>query len=196
MNHRKLLGLFFVFFFLLGAPVSWADTYKVDKDHTAVSFKIRHLFSNVQGSFRDFEGTVQYDPDKPETWAASGTIQVASIDTNVPERDKHLKSKDFFEVEKFPTISFKTTKVLSSTKESAKIEGLMTMHGVEKPVVLDVEIHGVGADPWGNVRAGFTATTKINRKDFGIVYNQVIDKGQLMLGEEVFITIELEAIKA
>ncbi len=185
-----------VIFSLFLTSASWADTYKVDKDHTSVSFKIRHIFSNVQGSFRDFDGTIEYDPAKPETWSASGTIQVASIDTNVPERDKHLKSKDFFGAEKFPVITFKTTKVVSSTAESAKVEGVLTMHGVEKPVVLDVEIHGVGKDPWGNVRAGFTATTKINRKDFGIIYNQVLDKGQLMIGEEVSITIELEGIKA
>lgn len=194
MNDRKISALFL--FFILLTTTAFADTYKVDKDHTSVGFKIRHLFSNTQGSFRDFEGTVEYDPEKPETWSASGTIQVASIDTNVPERDKHLKNEDFFDVEQFPTISFKTTRVLGATKESAKVEGLMTMHGVEKPIVLDVKILGVGKDPWGNVRAGFTATTTINRKDFGIVYNQILDKGQLMLGEDVAITIELEAIKA
>lgn len=178
------------------STAAFAETYSVDKDHTSVSFKIRHLLSNTTGTFKDFEGKVNYEPGKPETWSAEGTIQVASIDTNVPERDKHLKSKDFFEVEKYPTITFKTTKVLESTAESAKVEGLLTLHGVEKPVVLDVEIHGVAKDPWGNVRAGFTATTKINRKDFGIQYNQVLDQGQLMLGEEVAITIELETIKA
>ena len=196
MKYRKFLGVFLAVFFLSGTHVSWAESYKVDKDHTSVSFKIRHLFSNVQGSFRDFDGTIEYDPDKPETWSANGTIQVDSIDTNVPERDKHLKSKDFFDAAKFPTISFKTTKVTAATKESAKLEGLITIHGVEKPVVLDLEIHGVGKDPWGNVRAGFTATTKINRKDFGIIYNQVLDKGQLMIGEDVMVTLEIEGIKA
>ena len=195
MKHRKSLGAFLVLFFLLGVPAVWADSYKVDKDHTSISFKIRHIFSNVQGSFRDFDGAIEYDPDKPETWSANGTIKVDSIDTNVPERDKHLKSKDFFDAAQFPAISFKTTKVISSTKENAKVEGLITIHGVEKPVVLDVEIHGVGKDPWGNVRAGFTATTKINRKDFDIIYNQVLDKGQLMIGEDVIITLEIEGIK-
>ena len=193
MKLRKFFGLFFIL--MLASQVSWAEAYKVDKDHTSVSFKIRHLFSNVQGSLRDFEGTVEYDPEKPENSSAVGTIQAASIDTNVPERDKHLKSKDFFDVEQFPVIAFKTTKVTAVTKESAKVEGELTIHGITKPVVLDVQIHGAGADPWGNVRAGFTATTKINRKDFGIVWNQVLDKGQLMVGDEVIITIELEAIK-
>ncbi len=182
-------------FTIITAPAVWAETYQVDKDHTSVTFKVRHIFSNTQGTFKDFQGTMQFDPEKPETWSASGTIEAASIDTNVPERDKHLRSKDFFDTEQFPQISFKTTKVIEASKERAKVEGLLTLHGVEKPIVLDVEIHGVGTDPWGNVRAAMTATTKINRKDFGIVYNQVLDKGQLMLGEDVSITIELEGIK-
>ena len=196
MNRKKFLLVFLLFFFFGGISVSWADTYKVDKDHTSVSFKIRHVLSNAQGIFRDFDGVLEFDPAKPETWSANGTIQVKSIDTNVPERDKHLQSKDFFDVAQFPTITFKTTKVSDATKESAKVEGLLTMHGVQKPVVLDVQIHGVAKDPWGNVRAAFTATTKINRKDFGIVYNQVLDQGQLMVGDEVMVTIELEGIKA
>ena len=193
---KKYLTIFLLGICFLTAAPAWADTYKVDKDHTSVSFKIRHLFSNTQGVFKNFEGTIEYDPQKPETWSAAGTIQVDSIDTNSPERDKHLRGKDFFDVEQFPVISFKAGKVLSATEKSAQIEGLLTMHGVQKLVILDVYAHGVGKDPWGNVRAGFTATTTINRKDFGIVYNQVLDKGQLMLGEEVAITIELEAIKA
>ncbi len=191
----KWLALVFLFSLIL-TPAVWAATYQVDKDHTSVTFKIRHLFSNTQGTFKDFEGTMEFDPDKPETWSASGTIKVDSIDTNVPERDKHLKSKDFFDAEKYPVITFKTTKVADATKEGAKVEGLLSMHGVEKPILLDVQVHGVGKDPWGNERAAMTATTKINRKDFGIVYNQVLDKGQLMLGEDVSITIELEGIKA
>ncbi len=196
MNFKKVLFLILGIFCVVSGQPAWADSYKVDKDHTSVSFKIRHLFSNIQGTFRDFEGTVEYDPDKPETWSAAGTIKVDSIDTNEAGRDKHLRSKDFFDTAAFPTITFKTTQVTDATKDSAKVEGLLTMHGLEKPVTLDVQIHGVGSDPWGNVRAGFTATTKINRRDFGIVYNQVLDKGRLMLGEEVFITLELEVIKA
>src|SRR3989338_1839227 len=153
----SMLGL------LVFGGVSQAATYTVDPDHTTVSFKIRHLFSNVQGDFKKFEGTIDYEPGKPETWKTSGSIDAASIDTNVEERDKHLRSGDFFDVEKFPKIEFKTTKVADATDKSlpagqagAKLEGVLTMHGVEKPVVLDLEIHGVGKDPWGDVRAGFT----------------------------------------
>jgi polyisoprenoid-binding protein YceI len=175
---------------------SHAAAYKVDLDHTNVSFKIRHLFSKVQGHFRKFEGTLDYEPGKPESWKTSGTIDVASVDTNVAERDKHLHSADFFDVAKYPTISFKTTKVIESSDTKAKLEGVLTMHGVEKPVVLDVEILGVGKDPWGNVRAAFTVTTKIDRKDFGIVWNEKLESGGVLLGEEVEITLEVEGIAA
>ena len=171
-----------------------ATTYKVDPDHTAVEFKIRHVFSNVKGTFDQFEGTFDYVPDHPEQWKANGTIQTASINTRVEKRDNHLRSKDFFEVEKFPTVSFKSTEVTDVTSTGAKLHGLLTIHGVEKPVVLDVDVHGVAKDPWGNVRAGATATTTINRKDFGLTWNQVLETGQLLVGEEVEITIEVEGI--
>jgi polyisoprenoid-binding protein YceI len=155
---------------------------------------VKHLFSKVQGEFSTFKGTIEYDPDKPETWAAQGEIDAASINTRVAERDKHLRSADFFEVEKYPKITFKTTKVSEATKEHAKVDGLITIHGVEKPVVLDVDIHGVGKDPWGNVRAGFTATTKINRKDFGLTWNQALETGGVLVGDEVEITLEIEGM--
>jgi polyisoprenoid-binding protein YceI len=177
----------------LGSPV-FAANYAVDVDHTSVSFKIRHILSNVQGHFRQFEGTIAYEPGKPETWSAEGVIQAASIDTNVEPRDKHLRSADFFEVEKYPTISFKTVKVIEASDAAAKLEGLLTMHGIEKPVVLDVEIHGVAKDPWGNTRASFTVTTLLNRKDFGLTWNKTLETGQLLVGEEVKITLEVEGI--
>ncbi len=193
MKFKSLFTLLFSTALLTSS--AFAATYNVDVDHTAVTFKVRHLFSQTQGTFKKFDGVIEYEPGKPETWSASGSIDVDSIDTNVPERDKHLKNADFFDTAKFPKITFKSTGVESATETSAKLKGEMTMHGVTKPIVLDVEIHGAGNDPWGNVRAGFTATTKINRKDFGIVYNQVLDKGQLMLGEEVAITLEIEGIQ-
>ena len=171
-----------------------AATYDVDAEHTTVSFKIRHLFSNVQGQFKEFKGVVEYEPGKPETWSASGSIQVASIDTNVKERDKHLQSADFFDAAKYPEITFKTTGVAESTENHAKLNGTLTMRGVEKPVTLDVDIHGVGKDPWGNVRAGFTVTTQLNRKDYGLNWNQALETGQFLVGDEVAVTIELEGI--
>ena len=190
---NKVLALFAMA--ALGASPVWAATYAVDVDHSSVSFKIKHLLSKTQGQFKKFEGTVSYEPGKPESWNAAGTIQIASIDTNVPERDKHLQSPDFFDVAQFPTIEFKTTGVKEATETGAKVEGMLKMHGVEKPVILDVTIGGVATDPWGNTRAAFSATTKINRKDFGMVYNQNLDKGGLLLGEEVGISLEIEGIQ-
>src|SRR3989344_8574923 len=195
---EALMRYKFILFSLLGILVfgntAQAATYKVDPDHSTVSFKIRHLFSNVQGTFNKFEGTIDYEPWKPDTWKTSGTIDAASINTNVEQRDKHLRSTDFFEVEKYPTLVFKSGAVKEAAATTAKLEGVLTMHGVEKPVVLDVAIHGVGKDPWGNVRAGFTATTKINRKEFGLNWNETLETGQLLVGEEVMITIEAEGI--
>jgi polyisoprenoid-binding protein YceI len=183
-----------VFFSFCVSHSVMAATYKVDPDHSTVSFKIRHVFTHVEGWFTQFDGTIDYEPGKPETWKTSGTIQAASIDTRVDKRDTHLRSADFFDVEKYPTITFKSTKVSEATATGAKLEGLLTIHGVEKPVVLNVEIHGVGKDPWGNVRAGFTATTRINRKDFGLTWNEVLETGQVLVGEEVDITLEAEGI--
>ena len=176
------------------SPV-WAATYAVDPDHSSVSFKVKHLLSKTQGRFNQFEGTIEYEPGKPETWAASGTIQAGSIDTNEPKRDQHLKSADFFDAEKYPTILFKSTGVRDATETGAKLEGVFTMHGVEKPLALDVTINGVGQDPWGNTRAAFTATTKLNRRDFGIQWNQKLDQGGFLVGDDVDITLEIEGIR-
>ncbi|MBI3251950.1 MAG: polyisoprenoid-binding protein [Candidatus Omnitrophica bacterium] len=183
------LGLVFL------STAASAATFKVDPDHTTVSFKIRHLFSQVQGEFTEFEGAFDYDAAKPEAWKANGTIKAASINTRVPERDKHLRSADFFDAEKFPTITFKSAKFTDVTAEHAKMEGALAIHGVEKPVTLDVEIHGVGKDPWGNVRAGFTAKTTIDRRDFGLKWNEALETGKFLVGDEVVITLEVEGIQ-
>ncbi len=199
MRHRSFF-LFLLVSFLI-APAAHAANYKVDTDHTSVSFKIRHLFSNVQGQFKTFEGSFDYDPAKPETWKVQGSIDTASIDTNVKERDNHLRSADFFDVQKFPKITFTSTKFTDVTstglpagQAGAKMQGLLNLHGVEKPVVIDVEIHGVGKDPWGNVRSAFTGTLKLNRKDYGLTWNEVLETGQVLVGEEVAITLEVEGI--
>ncbi len=195
MRAVRRFGVLLAGFLLFSlSQTAQAAVYKVDPDHTAVSFKIRHLFSNVTGHFKSFKGEIEYEPGKPETWKTRGSVDVTSIDTNVPERDKHLRSADFFEVEKYPKIEFKSTGVTEATDTGAKLAGLLNIHGIERPVTLDLEIHGVGKDPWGNVRAGFTATTKINRKDFGLSWNQALETGQLLVGEEVVITIEAEGI--
>lgn len=178
----------------LTTGTAYAERYKVDGSHSSVSFKVRHLFSNVQGQFNTYEGYIEFDPQRPDAWKAEGTIDVKSIDTNVDGRDKHLLSADFFAADEFPTISFKMTGVQDATTSGGKVEGLLTIRGVEKPVTLDASFHGVGKDPWGNVRSGFTATTRINRKDFGLNWNETLETGQVLVGEEVDITLEIEGI--
>ncbi|PIQ83161.1 MAG: hypothetical protein COV75_09065 [Candidatus Omnitrophica bacterium CG11_big_fil_rev_8_21_14_0_20_63_9] len=180
---------------LVGSAPAWAATYQIDKDHTTVSFKIRHLFSKVEGVFRDFSGTIDYEPGQPDAWKTEATIQTASIDTRVEKRDNHLRTVDFFDVAQYPTITFKSTKMAEVSGTTAKLHGVLTIRGVQKPVVLDLTIHGVGQDPWGNVRSGFTATTTINRKDFGLTWNQALETGEFLVGDEVEITLEVEGIK-
>jgi polyisoprenoid-binding protein YceI len=176
---------------LLGNTALFAATYKIDETHTAVSFKIRHILTPVQGHFKKFEGTFDYDPEKPEVWKTEATIDAASIDTNVEARDKHLRSADFFDVEKYSILTFKSTGVTDVTSTGAKLNGILNLHGVEKPVTLDLEIHGVVADPWGNTIASFTATTTINRKDFGLAWNKTLETGQFLVGEEVTIVLDV-----
>ncbi|OGX29161.1 MAG: hypothetical protein A3B78_02100 [Omnitrophica WOR_2 bacterium RIFCSPHIGHO2_02_FULL_67_20] len=176
------------------APEAWATTYALDKDHTTVGFKIRHLFSQVQGTFDQFEGSFIYVPGKPEEWRATATIQAGSINTKVDKRDTHLRSADFFDAGQYPAITFTSTTVTDVTATSAKLHGDLTIHGVTKPVVFDLAIHGEGKDPWGNLRSGFTATTTINRKDFSLTWNQALETGQLLVGEEVAITLEIEGL--
>ena len=193
MKGRLVAGVVAAVFLGFASSAS-ATTYEIDKSHTTVAFKIRHLFSFVQGSFRDFSGQFEYTPGSAEGWKAEATVQTTSIDTNVAERDKHLRTADFFDVEKFPTMTFKSTEVTDVTATSAKLHGILTLHGVEKPVVLDVTIHGEGKDPWGNMRSGFSATTTINRKDFGLTWNKAVETGQLLVGEEVQVILEVEGI--
>ena len=191
---RWTIGAMLAAGLLSGSPAAWATTYKIDPNHSTVSFKVRHLVSNVRGMFNQFDGSFTYVPDHPEQWNANATVQAASIDTNVPDRDKHLRSKDFFDVEQYPALTFRSTEVTDVTPTGAKLKGVLSLHGVEKPVVLDLEVHGEGKDPWGNVRSGFTATTKLNRKDFGIVWNKALDAGQVLVGDDVEVIIEIEGV--
>ncbi len=183
-----MLGILFSNSFAYGAA------YTVDKDHSSVGFKIRHLFSYVRGNFGEFEAAIEYEPGKPERWKVTATVQTASINTNAKERDKHLRSADFFDAEKFSTLTFKSTKIENPTEEGGKLHGLLSIHGVEKPVVFDLQIHGAGKDPWGNVQAGFSAATKINRKDFGLTWNQALETGGALVGDEVEINLEIEGM--
>ena len=176
------------------APSAWAKTYAIDPDHTTVEFKIRHLLSFVRGNFDTVEGQFDYVPDHAEQWKVTATVPATSINTRVDKRDEHLRSKDFFDVAQFPNLTFTGTSVTDVTATNAKLHGDLTIHGITQPAVFDVEIHGVANDPWGNERAAFTATTTINRKDFGLTWNKALESGQVLVGEEVEITLEVEGI--
>ena len=192
---RQRIGGLVALGMLVVASPAWAATYTIDPEHSTVSFKIRHLVSRVQGTFNEFSGTFTYVPQHPEQWNAEAVIQTASIDTRVEKRDAHLRTADFLDAAQFPTMTFRTTHITDVTATGAKVHGLLTLHGVEKPVTLDVAVLGEGPDPKGNARAGFTATATINRKDFGIVWNKALDSGQLLVGDEVSITLEVEGIQ-
>ena len=192
--HRRLKCIMLVGLVLCQASIAWATTYAIDPDHTTVSFKIRHLFSKVEGTFDQVEGQFDYVPGHSEQWKAAATIQATSINTRVAPRDKHLRSADFFDVGRYPTMTFTSTEVTDATETSATLHGLLTIRGVAKPVMLDLAFHGEGKDPWGNVRSGFTATTRINRKDFGLTWNQALEAGQLLVGDDVDITLEIEGV--
>ena len=184
---------------LLGSAWSAsAGQFKIDTDHTTVGFRVRHLFTAVDGRFDKYDGTISFDPAKPETATVEGTIDAASVNTNVAERDKHLRSADFFDVDNHPKIKFKSTKVLevAPDKTHGKMAGLLDIRGVEKEVVLDVTFHGQGKDPWGNFKAGFSAATRINRKDFGLKWNDTLETGGLLVGDDVEIRIDVEATGA
>ncbi len=188
---RKLILLSAVL--AVAAPALRAETYDIDTAHSNVGFRIRHLVAKTSGRFTKFSGTIDFTPGKPESWKVSADIDPASINTDNEKRDGHLRNADFFDVEKFPKMAFKSTKVTDVKGDSAKLHGELTMHGVTKPVVLELEVGGTTKDPWGNAKAGFTARGKVNRKEFGMIWNKALDAGSVMLGEEVEVVIDIEA---
>ncbi len=177
------------------AAAAHAADWRVDRSHTTVGFSVSHIFTSVQGRFDRFDGTIVFDPKSPESVVVRATVEAASINTNNAKRDKHLRSDDFFDVEKYPTLSFESTGGVTEMKDNrGKLAGKLTIHGVTKPVVFDVTFRGQGKDPWGNVRAGFAARVDINRKDYGLNWNEVLETGGLLVGEEVEIRIDVEGI--
>lgn len=168
-RRLRLLGIALVASLISNA--SWAADYTVDLSHAFIQFRISHLgYSVLAGRFNDFSGEFSWDKEKPEGSNININVKTASIDTNWAERDKHIRGTDFLDVEKFPEATFKTTKYTGDAS-SGKLEGELTLHGVTKPITLDVQSVGEGDDPWGGYRAGFRATTTIDRTDFGISYD-------------------------
>lgn len=181
---------------LSGAPAARADVYDVDTAHSEVGFQVKHLaISKVNGKFDGFSGWFAFDPADPASWACEATVEVATINTGNTDRDEHLKQDDFFGAADHPQITFKSTGVKMTSKDEGVLMGELTIRGVTKPVEMDLEVHGTATDPWGNEKAGFSASGKINRKDFGLSFNAVMEGGGLVVGDEVKITLEIEGNK-
>jgi polyisoprenoid-binding protein YceI len=191
---RKFAHALFAVAALAAPSLARASAFDIDTAHSAASFSVRHLMvSNVRGDFGKVTGTVDWDG---KAGSVEATIDVSSINTRDEKRDGHLKSPDFFDVAKFPTITFKSTKIAADGKGKLKITGDLTIHGVTKSVVLNVEgPTAESKDPWGNTKIGAAATTKINRKDFGLGWNKALETGGVVVGDEVSITIDLELNK-
>ena len=174
-----------------------AEEYKIDGSHSKAQFSVKHLMvSNVRGEFGKMSGTVVFDEKNPGTTKIDATLDATTINTGVAQRDEHLRGADFFDTAKFPTLTFKS-KSARKTADGLAVTGDLTMHGVTKEVVLNVE--GPSAevkDPWGNQRRGATATAKIKRSDFGLSWNKAVETGGVMVGDDIAITIDVEATRA
>jgi len=176
---------------LAALPVQ-AEIYTIDAGHSEVSFQVRHLVTQVRGKFDEYQGTIDLDPAKLENSKVELRIKAASIDTDLADRDKHLRSEDFFFVDKFPEITFKSETIKATGKDTYDVTGKLTMRGVTKTVTLPVTFLGKVKDPWGNQKAGFATETTLNRKDYGIIWNAALDNGGVVLGDDVKISINLE----
>lgn len=172
------------------------STWTIDPTHSSVEFAVKHLVvATVKGRFRDLEGTIHLDEEEPENSSVSATIDVASIDTDVADRDAHLRSDDFLNAEKHPKITFESTRLERLDDTNYRVHGDLTIRDVTKEVALDTEFEGEVNDPWGNRRAAFAATTQINRKEFGVKWNQLIETGGAVAGDTVKITLNIQAVR-
>ena len=180
---------------VLAVPAFAADIWLVDKSHSDVSFKVRHFVANQKGKFNDFSGTIIADAEKPQNSSVEFVIKTASIDTNDERRDTHLRSADFFDAEKFPEITFRSTKIQPAGKNKFNVTGNLSMHGVTKEIVLPVTYLGSMKQGNGGEKGGFETVVTLNRKDFGVIWNRALDQGGAMLGDDVEVTINLETNK-
>jgi polyisoprenoid-binding protein YceI len=193
MKSNKTLAAF-LFSSLLAVRAIAADTYNLDPNHSTVGFSVSHLvINNVHGKFKEFSGTVVVDDKTIKE--AKGTIEVKSIDTGITKRDDHLRTPDFFDAQKYPTITFVSKRAEKQGDENVLV-GDFSMHGVTKEISLPVKLSGPITDPWGGTRIGLHAKTKISRKEFGVSYNATSKTGSAVVGDEIEIEISAEAVKA
>lgn len=174
------------------------STWSIDPAHSAAEFKVRHMMiSNVKGHFTKITGSLTLNEADVTKSGVEAAIEAASLNTREPQRDTHLKSADFFDVEKFPTLSFKTTRITRNKDGELQVTGDLTIRGVTRSVVFEVERPSEPAqDPWGNVRIGLSGTTKINRKDFGLTWNAALETGGVLVGDDVTINLDVQFIRA
>ena len=168
-------------------------TFSIDKAHSEAAFQVRHLISKVRGRFSDFEGAIAFDEAQPERSRVELTIQAASIDTNTPDRDAHLRSEDFFAVEKYPAITFVSTAISPKGSGRFDVTGSLTMRGVTREVVIPIAYLGAATDPWGNQKVAFEGEVTLNRKDYGLNWNAAIETGGFLVGDEVKVSLSIQA---
>jgi polyisoprenoid-binding protein YceI len=169
--------------------------WQIDPSHSTIEFSAKHMmFTTVRGQFKTFESNLSIDSTNPANSRAEGSIDVASINSGEEERDAHLRSEDFFDVEKYPQMTFRSTRIESLGGNRYKVYGQMTIKDVTREVVFDVTDEGQGQDPWGNQRRGISAETKLNRKDFGLTWNVALETGGWLVGDEIKISVELQLV--
>ncbi len=173
-----------------------ASTWNIDTSHSTIQFTARHMVvAKVRGRFTKWGGQIVYDPDQPAASSVQVTIEPGSLDTAEAQRDTHLRSADFFDVEKFPQASFKSSKVQDLGGGKLRIAGDLTIRGVSKPVTLEAIYEGTGKDPWGGERIGFSATTSIDRREWGLQWNKALETGGVLVSDKIELTLEVEAVK-
>ncbi|MEK7765902.1 MAG: YceI family protein [bacterium] len=172
-----------------------AATYDVDASHSHIGFRVRHILTKVSGQFKEVSGTFTFDPKSPDTAGGTFTAKAASIDTNAAKRDAHLRSEDFLWAEKYPDLTLVVKKLKATGKGRYQAAGDLTIRGVTKPVVLDVVHNGTDKSPWGQIVAGFEARVTIKRKEFGLMWNKVLETGALFVGDDVELILDVEGVE-
>ncbi len=177
----------------MSATATAVKTFVIDKTHSEAVFQVRHLVTRVRGRFTDLSGSIAFDEASPEQSSVTFTIRSASIDTGTPDRDAHLRSADFFHVEQYPTITFRSTAIKARGGNDYDVTGDLTMRGVTKRTTLPVTFLGKAKDPWGTEKIGFETETTLNRKDYGLTWNAALETGGVLVGDEVRISVSIQA---
>jgi polyisoprenoid-binding protein YceI len=168
-------------------------TFQIDKAHSEAAFQVRHLISKVRGRFSDLDGTIAFDEAQPQQSVVDVSIHAASIDTGTPDRDAHLRSEDFFAVEKFPAIIFRSTSIVPKGQGVFEVTGDLTMRGITRQVVIPISYLGMATDPWGNQKIAFEGELTLNRKDYGLNWNAALETGGFLVGDEVKVSLSIQA---